>query len=119
MVQIATMFEVTTADIALFNDEDLRSLVGLLCEAEIRKLGLSPSYVTWGGNQIGSQLCSKSPPPILHSLTMKTFEASWVCCARRKSENLACRLRMSLGEGIRMPAMAVSTFAWRCHQARS
>ena len=51
MVQIATMFEVTTADIALFNDEDLRSLVGLLCEAEIRKLGLSPSYVTWGGNQ--------------------------------------------------------------------
>ena len=51
MVQIAAMFEVTAADIALLNDENLRSLVGLLCEAEVRKLGLPPSYVTWGGNQ--------------------------------------------------------------------
>jgi hypothetical protein len=51
MVQIAAMFEVTVADIALLNDENLRSLVGLLCEAEVRKLGLPPSYVTWGGNQ--------------------------------------------------------------------
>ena len=51
MVQIAGMFEVAAADIALLGDEDLRSLVALLCEAEVRKLGLPPSYVTWGGNQ--------------------------------------------------------------------
>ena len=51
MVQIASMFEVTAADIALLNDEDLRSLVGLLCEADVRKIGFPPSYVTWGGNQ--------------------------------------------------------------------
>jgi len=51
MVQIAAMFEVTAADIALLNDEDLRGLVGLLCEAEVRRLGLPTSHVTWGGNQ--------------------------------------------------------------------
>ena len=46
-----TMFEITSDDIALLNDEDLRALVGLLCESEARSRGLSPSAVTWGGNQ--------------------------------------------------------------------
>ena len=45
------MFEVTADDIALLNDEDLRSLVGRLCESEMRRRGISPSCVTWGGNQ--------------------------------------------------------------------
>ena len=45
------MFEVTAEDIALLNDEDLRSLVGRLCESEMRRRGISPSCVTWGGNQ--------------------------------------------------------------------
>jgi hypothetical protein len=45
------MLEITGDDIALLSDEDLRRLIGLLSEAELRKRGLSPSSVTWGGNQ--------------------------------------------------------------------
>jgi len=48
------MFEITSADIALLNDADLRSLVGQLCEAEMRKRGLPTSAVTWGGHQDSS-----------------------------------------------------------------
>lgn len=45
------MLEITGADIAALNDTDLRTLVGLLCEAELRRRGLSVSAVTYGGNQ--------------------------------------------------------------------
>jgi hypothetical protein len=45
------MFEIASGDIALLHDEDLRPLVGLLCESELRRRGLSASYVTWGGHQ--------------------------------------------------------------------
>ncbi len=45
------MFEITSDDIALLNDEDLRTLVGRLCESEARKGGFSASAVTWGGHQ--------------------------------------------------------------------
>ena len=45
------MLEITGDHIAALNDVDLRSLIGLLCEAELRKKGLSVSGVTWGGNQ--------------------------------------------------------------------
>jgi hypothetical protein len=45
------MLEITGDDIAALNDEDLRSLVGMLCESELRSRGLSTSGVTWGGNQ--------------------------------------------------------------------
>src|SRR6185437_14013886 len=45
------MFDVTGQDISLLSDEDLRTLVGRLCEAELRRLGLSPLCATWGGNQ--------------------------------------------------------------------
>lgn len=42
---------ITADEIALLNDEDLRTLVGRLCESEMRRRGISPSCVTWGGNQ--------------------------------------------------------------------
>jgi hypothetical protein len=45
------MFEITPNDIALLTDEDLRALVGLLCESELKRRGFSPSAVTWGGHQ--------------------------------------------------------------------
>jgi hypothetical protein len=45
------MFEITGDDIAALNDEDLRTLVGRLCEAELRKHGLPLTAVTYGGNQ--------------------------------------------------------------------
>jgi hypothetical protein len=45
------MFEVTAEDIALLDDKDLRSLVGRLCESEMRRRGISPLCVTWGGDQ--------------------------------------------------------------------
>lgn len=45
------MFEITGDDIAALSDADLRSLIGLLCEAEMRRRSLPTSAVTWGGNQ--------------------------------------------------------------------
>src|ERR1700685_1256583 len=45
------MFEITGDDIAALSDEDLRTLVGLLCEAELRRRNLPPSFATWGGDQ--------------------------------------------------------------------
>jgi hypothetical protein len=45
------MFDITGQDISLLSDEDLRALIGRLCEAELRRGGLSPVAVTWGGNQ--------------------------------------------------------------------
>jgi hypothetical protein len=45
------MFEITRDDIAALNDEDLRTLIGLLCEAELRRANLPVSAVTWGGSQ--------------------------------------------------------------------
>ena len=45
------MFDVTGQDIWLLSDEDLRALVGRLCEAELHRLKLSPICATWGGNQ--------------------------------------------------------------------
>lgn len=45
------MIEITGADITALSDTDLRSLIGLLCEAELRTAGLSTAGVTWGGHQ--------------------------------------------------------------------
>jgi hypothetical protein len=45
------MFEITGDDIAALNDEDLRTIIGRLCEAELRRRELSTFAVTWGGNQ--------------------------------------------------------------------
>jgi hypothetical protein len=45
------MLEITGDDIAALNDEDLRRLVGMLSEVELRSRGLSTSAATWGGNQ--------------------------------------------------------------------
>jgi hypothetical protein len=45
------MFEITRDDIAVLGDEDLRTLIGLLCEAELRRANLPVSAVTWGGDQ--------------------------------------------------------------------
>jgi hypothetical protein len=45
------MLEITSDDIAALNDEDLRTLVGRLCEAELRARNLTASAATWGGDQ--------------------------------------------------------------------
>jgi hypothetical protein len=45
------MIEVTGNDVTLLGDKDLRTLVGRLCEAELRTLSLPASSVTWGGDQ--------------------------------------------------------------------
>ena len=45
------LLEITGDDIASLNDTDLRSLVGLLCEADYRMAGLPTSGITWGGRQ--------------------------------------------------------------------
>jgi hypothetical protein len=45
------ILEVTSDQIAQLNDTDLRTLVGYLCEREVRAHNHSPSAVTWGGHQ--------------------------------------------------------------------
>lgn len=45
------MLEITGADIKELNDSDLRSLIGLLCEADLRVSGIPSAGVTWGGHQ--------------------------------------------------------------------
>lgn len=45
------MFEITGEDISRLNDEDLRTLVAKLCEAELRHVGLPVSALTAGGDQ--------------------------------------------------------------------
>jgi hypothetical protein len=45
------MFEIKRDDIAALNDEDLRTLIGRLCEAELRRANLPVSAATWGGDQ--------------------------------------------------------------------
>jgi hypothetical protein len=44
------MIEITADHIVELSDENLRALVGLLCEAEARKYGIPRSSVTWGGH---------------------------------------------------------------------
>jgi len=43
------MLDLTRNHIQKLNDEDLRSLVGRLCEETVRAAGISTSAVTWGG----------------------------------------------------------------------
>lgn len=45
------MLEITSKDIGFLNGEDLRELVGLLCEAEMLQRGISTVGITWGGKQ--------------------------------------------------------------------
>lgn len=45
------MFDIDPNDIATLADDDLRTLVGRLCEAELGQRGLPASAVTWGGDQ--------------------------------------------------------------------
>ena len=45
------MLEITGDDIKELSDTDLRKLVGLLCEAELRASGIPTAGVTFGGHQ--------------------------------------------------------------------
>lgn len=45
------MLEITGKDIEKLRDDDLRTLIGLLCEAELRAEKLPVAGVTWGGHQ--------------------------------------------------------------------
>lgn len=51
---MSNLLEITGEDIALLNDADLRTLIGLLCEADFRLAGLSTSGIVWGGHQDAS-----------------------------------------------------------------
>lgn len=51
---MSNLLEITGDDIALLSDADLRSLIGLLCEADFRLAGLPTSGIIWGGHQDAS-----------------------------------------------------------------
>src|SRR5262245_11062719 len=45
------MLEISSSDIAALNDTDLRTLIGLLCEADLQFQQLDPTAARWGGRQ--------------------------------------------------------------------
>lgn len=51
---MSSLLEITGDDIALLGDADLRSLIGLLCEADFRLAGLPTNGIIWGGHQDAS-----------------------------------------------------------------
>lgn len=66
---MSSLLEITGDDIALLSDADLRSLIGLLCEADFRQAGLPTKGVFWGGHQdapddgMDVTVCSDIAPP--------------------------------------------------------
>jgi hypothetical protein len=48
------LLEITGDDIARLDDADLRTLIGLLCEADYRLAGLPTKGITWSGHQDAS-----------------------------------------------------------------
>ena len=48
---MSTLLEIVGDDIALLDDDDLRELIGLLCEADYRLFGLPTKGIMWGGHQ--------------------------------------------------------------------
>ena len=48
---MSSIFDLTHEEISLLSDEDLRSLIGLLCEADYSTNGLSISGIYWSGHQ--------------------------------------------------------------------
>jgi hypothetical protein len=72
------LFDITGNDIAKLNDEDLRTLVGLLCEAEFHRANHPVNAVTWGGNQNASDggldvVINKSGPPLSIDFIPRNF----------------------------------------------
>ena len=66
---MSTLLEIVGDDIALLDDDDLRELIGLLCEADYRLVGLPTSGIRWGGHQdakdggIDVFVCDTVTPP--------------------------------------------------------
>ncbi len=48
---MTNLLEITGEDIIVLDDADLRTLIGLLCEADYRLAGLPTKGITWGGHQ--------------------------------------------------------------------
>ena len=48
---MSNLIEISGDDIAELNDADLRTLIGLLCEADYRSVGLPTKGIRWGGQQ--------------------------------------------------------------------
>lgn len=75
---MSNLLEITGDDIARLNDTDLRTLIGLLCEADYRLAGLSTRGITWGGNQDASDggldvvVRGDAPPPSSSFVPRKT-----------------------------------------------
>lgn len=78
IISMSTLLEITGDDIALLSDADLRSLIGLLCEADFRLAGLPTNGIIWGGHQDASDdgmdvtVQSKVDPPQNSRVPRKT-----------------------------------------------
>jgi len=63
------MFEVAASEVQQLDDSDLRELIARLCKAKLEKNGISPKYVTWGGEQTapdgGEDVTVESPAKLI------------------------------------------------------
>lgn len=50
-IDMSEIFEITGDDIKALRDDDLRALIGLLCEKDYRKANLATAGIKWGGHQ--------------------------------------------------------------------
>ena len=48
---MSTLLDITGDDVAQLGDGELRTLIGLLCEADYRLAGSPTKGITWGGHQ--------------------------------------------------------------------
>jgi hypothetical protein len=66
---MSNLLEITGDNISQLDDAALRTLIGLLCEADYRSAGLSTKGITWGGHQDATDggldvvvRCKSTPP---------------------------------------------------------
>jgi len=66
---MSNLIEITGDDISQLDDAELRTLIGLLCEADYRLAGLPTKGITWGGHQdardggLDVVVRGETPPP--------------------------------------------------------
>ena len=98
------LFEISGDDIARLGDEDLRTLVGRLCEAELSRKGFSKAAVTYGGNQTASDGGIDVRVQIDPQVAMDGFIPRWSAGLQSKISDMrpkAIRVEMRPGGALR------------------
>jgi len=77
-MNLSELFQINGEDITKLRDDELRELVGLLCEADYRAAGLRTTGITWGGHQDAADggldvVVRDSIPPPMKSFIPRSY----------------------------------------------